>query len=484
MPIKSKNIGMDLVNNTPLVEQIQNEAHVDAVDDMMSEIISERTKIKATAALNMIGALTPVMYYQVIPDASNNYLTDANGPSDIAFDTKKFIEIKDFRVHLTNTTNMENEGSEEEKSYIFNGSLQILPRTIKPNIGDMFIMKYYGRYMCYQISTVNVESYEEDSGFNCDYTMYKTDYTMPESQIAEHKIYRHELVGTTYRPILSSNEIEILNKLKKLYSHLESVYNNLFYDRNIDGYMYRNYDKDKYKYQIKDNININTLGKRGGLYRANYQSDSFTSQNVPHKIRIEEKCYDNLLNIFMTRNRIFRNYDGVLLSVQPLLGEDRVGYKRSIFGCLEAQSIVNYKNTFVLPSSIDILTPEINSYLVGKMNALHVDRIDPIFHDNYEFFPESLTNQLKNGNKLALNGSFKSKLYNSIDSIIIETIVCYVYKAKDDFVDRFLHLYDKMDDLYEHNISYVNIYYLFPLLGYVLEKQLEEMYSDNIELDN
>jgi hypothetical protein len=483
MPIKSKNIGMDLVNNTPLVEQIQNESHVDAVDDMMSEIISERTKIKATAALNMVGALTPVTYYQVVGDSTNNYATDANGPSDIAFDTKKFIEIKDFRVHLTNATNLENEGTEEEKSYIFNGSLQILPRTIKPNIGDMFIMKYYDRYMCYQISSVDVKSYEQDSGFECDYTLYKADYKMPETQIAEKKIYRHELVGTTYRPILTSNELEYLKKFKKLYAHIESVYNNLFYDRNIDGYMYRNYDKDKYNYQIKDNININTLGKRGGLYRANYESDTFTHQNVPHKIHIEEKCYDNLLNIFMTRNRIFRDFDGVLLSVQPLLGDDRVGYKRSIFGCLEAQSIANYKNTFVLPSSIDILTPEINSYLVGKMNALHMDHPDPLFHNDYEFFPESLSNQLKCGNKKDMNEKFGSKMYNSIDSILIETIVRFIYDVTDDFTERFLHLYDHMDDLYEHNISYANIFYLFPLIGYILEKKLEEMYSDNIELE-
>ena len=483
MPIKSKNIGMDLVNNTPLVEQVQNEHTVNAVDDMMSEIIAERTKMKATAALNMIGVMTPVLYYQTVPDSANNYNTDANGPSDLALDTKKFIEIKDFRVHLTNATNMENENSEEEKSYIFNGSLQILPRTIKPNIGDMFIMKYYGRNMCYMISTVDVKSYENDSGFECDYTLYKQDYKMPETQISEHKIYRHELVGSTYRPILSSNEYEILQKLKKLYAHLSSVFNNLFYDKNIDGYMYRNYDKEKNNYQIKDNININTLGKHGGLYRANYQNDSFSHQDVARKICVEEKCYDNLLNIFITRNRIFRDFDGLLLSVQPLLGEDRVAYKRSVFGCLEAQSIANYKNTFVLPSAIEILTPEINSYLVGKMNALHIDQTDPIFHEKYEFFPESLTKNLINGNKLDMNSNFASKVYNSIDSIIIETIVRYVYKKKDDFKDRFLYLYDHIDDLYEHNISYVNIFYLFPLIGYILEKQLEEMYSDNIELE-
>ena len=74
-------------------------------------------------------------------------------------------------------------------------------------------------------------------------------------------------------------------------------------------------------------------------------------------------------------------------------------------------------------------------------------------------------------------------IYNSLDSMMIETIVRYVYNRKDDFVDRFVYLYENMDNLYEHDISYANIYYLFPLIGFILEKQLEEMYKNNIILN-
>ena len=81
-----------------------------------------------------------------------------------------------------------------------------------------------------------------------------------------------------------------------------------------------------------------------------------------------------------------------------------------------------------------------------------------------------------------MNIDCTDKAYASIDVLIIETIVRYVYKSTDDFIDRFKTLYDNIDELYEHNIKPIYIYYLFPLLGYVIEKTIEELYEDNILL--
>jgi hypothetical protein len=481
MPVKYKNSGSDLINNTPIVEKVKDAVTSQTTDDMMSDIVSERLKMKASSAMNMTGVLTPVLYYLGVSDTTNNYATDASGPSDLSYDTKKFTEIKDFRIKLSNSTSLENESDEDEKSYVSTGSFIVLPRTIKPNIGDMFIMLYYGRKMCYQVTSVDVNSYENDSGFECQYVLYKENYTVPEAQIASRKIYRHELVGTTYRPILDSVEYELLKKFEKLYDHLSDVFNNLFYDRTIDSYIYQNYDKEHNNRQIMDNININTLGKRRGLFRANTQADTMAHINIPHVIPLEDKVYDNLLNKFISKNRIFRNYNGLLLSVEPKMGEDRVGYKRSIFGCVESKSIANYKNTFVLPIKIEILSPNINSYFVGKMNAIHTDT--PSLSDKPDFFPENLMTQLINGKNTDMNSKCTSFVYNSLDSFMIETIVRWCYDKRSDFVDRFKYLYENIDNLYEHDISYANIYYLFPLIGYILNRTLEEMYSDNIQLD-
>ena len=481
MPIKYKNSGNDLINNKPFVEKIKESESYNRMEDMMSEITAERLKMKASSMINMVGVLTPVLYYQAVADSNNNYSSDSTGPSDIAFDTKKFIEIKDFKIKLTNEISLDQENDEEEKSYVSNGSFIILPRTIQPNIGDMFIMLYYGRKMCYQVSSVNTVTYESDSGYECEYTLYKQNYEIPKQQISARRIYRHELIGTTYRAVFDEYEVELIDKFEKLYKHLEQVFNYLFYDSEIDGYICKNYDLERDKKQLQDNNNINILGKRYGVFRANTLCDPASYQVIPREIPSEYHVYDNLLNNFIGKNHIFRDYNGLLLSVGPRMGIDNVNYRRSIFGCLETQNISNYKNSFVLPTKVEMLSPEINAYFVGKFNVVHDDEITS-FSELQDFFPQSLVDQLKNGKNKDFNLKFDGIVYNSIESVIIDTIVRFVYKKTDDFVERFTFLYENTDNLYEHVISYANIYYLFPILGFIIERKLEEMYSSNSSL--
>lgn len=481
MPIKYKHSGNDLINNVPFVEKITESESYDRMEDMMSEVISERLKMKASSMVNMVGVLTPVLYYQAVADSNNNYSSDSTGPSDIAFDTKKFIEIKNFKIKLSNATSLDQENDEEEKSYVSNGSFIVLPRTIQPNIGDMFMMTYYGRKMCYQVSSVNTVTYENDSGYECEYTLYKQDYEIPKNQIAAKRIYRHELIGTTYRAVFDEYEVELIDKFEKLYKHLENVFNYLFYDSEIDGYICKNYDIERDKKQLLDNNNINMLGKRYGSFRANALGDPGSYQVIPREIPTEYQVYDNLLNNFIGKNHIFRNYSGLLLAVGPRLGIDNVNYRRSVFGCLETQNISNYKNNFVLPTKVQMLTPEINAYFVGKFNVIHDDEITS-FSELPDFFPQPLVEQIKTGKNRDLNLLFNGTIYDSIESVIIDTIVRFIYKKTDDFVDRFVYLYDNTDNLYEHNISYANIYYLFPMLGFIIERKLEEMYTSNSNL--
>ena len=69
MPIKYNETGMDLVNATPLLDRVI-DVNPSASEDMMSEILSQKMKMKATSMLNMVGVLTPVTYYQAVADSS------------------------------------------------------------------------------------------------------------------------------------------------------------------------------------------------------------------------------------------------------------------------------------------------------------------------------------------------------------------------------------------------------------------------------
>lgn len=476
----------DYLSSIPITERIttpQTETIQNNTEDMLSEIVEDRTKMKNTSIMEMVGVLTTVTYYRSVKDPQNNYASDSNGPNNVALDTKKYDEISKFKVKINGAASFGQEGEEDNKSYESSGSLVILPRTIKPVEGDLFIMTYYGRDVCYRISTVETKAFEQDSGFECQYSQYKEDYRLPESMIASRYIYYHEFVGTTYRPVLTLKEYENIQHLGDLCNHISQVFNDLFYDKTVNGYLYKNYDAQKRgKDYLLDNNNINTLGKRGGLFRGNYDGDSIAYQNRPRVVRKEDIAYDNMLNHFITKNRIFRKYDGVTLSVEALLNLDRVSYKRSIFNCLETRTVANFKNTFVSPINIDFMQHGVPSYLVGKKNVIYSD-VPITDASEEEIFPIKLTTKLKDGKQSDdMKDSCNNKMYASIEAMIIETIVRFVYKATDDFIDRFEYLYNNIDKLYEHNIKYSDIYYLFPMLGYVIEKSLEEIYSDNILL--
>ena len=494
MPIKyNKNQGSDdYINNVPITEQISNQDSTEQkINDMLSNIIEEKQKLNNTSMIKMMSSLTSVTYYHIVPElsANNSIASDSSGPSDIGVETKKYQKIKNFLVKLDSGLSTSQEGEEDDKNYSASGTLTILPRTIKPMEGDHFIMSYYNKTYCWKIDSVETLSFESDTGFKCEYSIYKENYDFPDSCISQVYTYHHEFIGTTYRPILTLEEYETLKNAGKLYDHLSDVYNSLFYDKVINGYIFKDYDYEKSNKHFMDNNNINTLGRRGGVFRGSYDGEVYNIIDAPIKIRDEAKAYDNFINEFMLKNKVFRKFEGILLSVEPMLAIDRVGYKRSIYNCLEANTVAYFKNTSVSPIEIKLLQNGVCSYLVGKKNVIyHPENDDYNVHlpvkpgPHSHFFPQTLTDQLLNGKSLDMEVKCTGKVYSSIDNFIIETITRYVYNKTDDFIDRIKYLYEHIDSLYEHEISYNNIFYLFPLLGYVLEHSLRKIYSDNVEL--
>ena len=93
MPVRYDDIGLNgqnMQDTTPLVEKIDAKKQYDAVSDMMSNIIDEKQKMKNTAAIDMVGTLTPVTYYQVLAESSANYATNNSQPSDLSINDTKF----------------------------------------------------------------------------------------------------------------------------------------------------------------------------------------------------------------------------------------------------------------------------------------------------------------------------------------------------------------------------------------------------------
>lgn len=490
MPIKYddlNNVGVDPIldgQQTPLVEHLNDKPKSDVISDVMTNIIENKEKLKNTSLINMIGVLTPVTYFHITHDPTGNYATDTNGPNDISVNMNKYTKINNFKIRMSSENNFDNDIDEQEKSYISSGSMIILPRTLKPYENDMFVMKYYNKYLWYRVTSVKVKGFENDSGFECEFTLYDTleNFNIAKEFIIEEVDYIQELVGTTYRPIMASTDYAKLRKIQNLYNHLSGVFNSLFYDKRINCYLLKYHEEVK---TYKENItNINTLGKQKGLFRANYNLEF--NINLPKPVNMENIYYDSLLNEFIAKNNIFRSYDGLLIAIEPVLPQDRTVYRRSIFGCLETTSVSYYKNTIVSPINITISQPGLPAFFVGKKNIIHSAE-KSLYNsgnpdDEVELLPSNLVNRILNGKTLDLTTHCSKSVYGSVDSLIIETIVRYVYKHTDDFLDRFMYLHDHIDDLYETVIAHPNIYYLFPLLGFVIDKSVKTIYQDNVYL--
>lgn len=495
MPIKYNNYKEkdDFIGNVPISEQI-NEVPEDQAKmaDMLSNIIKEKQKSDNTSIIKMMGALTPVTYYHTVSNAINTSIaSDAQGPADVANDSKSYEKIKNFLVKIESSVDLTSPDNENDKAYNASGSLYILPRTIQPVEGDYFIMEYYNKTYCWFVTSVELSTFESGTGFKCAFEMYKKDYTPDESQVVETYIYHHEFTGTTYRPILTNEEFEILQHGGEVYNHLSDVFNDLFYNRSINNYIFKDYDYEKSNNNYKDINNINTLGLRGGVFRAAFDGEDKTMISHPRVVKEEAMAYDNFLNEFVYKNKIFRKYNGMLLTIEPLLTIDRISYKRSVYNCIETNTVAYFKNTSVSPINVPMLQQGLCSYLVGKKNVIyHENDMNTFLETNYkpdmpdcfsEFFPHSLTDSILNGKNVDMNTKCTGIVYASIENFIIETITRYIYNKTDDFIDRIKYLYENLDNLYEHEIAYNKIFYLFPMLGYVIEHTLQKLYSDNID---
>ena len=497
MPIKYNNIndiGLDPISNgkeTPMFEELDDRKRNDNLDNVIHTLVEKKQQMKETSLINKIGYLNTVTYYHIYHEPGSNYAIDANRPNDIATQTNRYIKINNFKIKLPSAMDLSNEGDDQEKSYTTDGTCIILPRTLKPYENDLFLMKYYGRWTWFCITSVEVKSAETDSGFECQFTMWNNndDWSLPDEMIYKEENFIQELVGTEYRPIMESVDYENLRKIKDLYSTMSRTYNSLFYDKSVNIYSLKNYDKQPEI--IENNININTLGRRNGLFRPTYDLEN--PDRSPTPVTVEEISYDDLLNQFIKEHRIFRSFDNLLITVEPLLPLDRIAFQRSIFGCIDSKNVSYFKNTSVSASKITMLQPGLPAYLIGKKIVVHhianntgritAESLNPSKDD--EYLSSDLIEHICTVNKTDPNLDVHCSefVYGAgMESFFIDTIVRYICDKDFDFVDRFLYLYNNISELTEVSLRYNTIYYMFPMIAFIIEKTIEKEYQDNILL--
>jgi hypothetical protein len=140
-----------------------------------------------------------------------------------------------------------------------------------------------------------------------------------------------------------------------------------------------------------------------------------------------------------------------------------------------------------------MLQPGLPAYLIGKKIVVHhianntgritAESLNPSKDD--EYLPSDLIERICTVNKTDPNLDIHCSQFvygAGMESFFIDTIVRYICDKDFDFVDRFLYLYNNISELTEVSLRYNTIYYMFPMIAFIIEKTIEKEYQDNILL--
>ena len=120
----------------------------------------------------------------------------------------------------------------------------ILPNTIKPRVGDYFLLSFPGiKEYLFRVNNFRYNTIQSDAFYLVDADIKVIGTNLEENQmtgqIVETYLTVFENIGTQDRCFLKSNDAEYLNNLADLYYKLRDYYRNAFYVRDLNCFTYQ-----------------------------------------------------------------------------------------------------------------------------------------------------------------------------------------------------------------------------------------------------
>lgn len=469
--------------NQPVSQSLQQKVSRDIIDERLSN--------KNSAMIDMIGMLTPVTWFhQVVSGPNTQYSMNTSANSDIAFESKKYDVYNNFQVKFDSKIENSDEGdSETVRSRITEGTLIVLPRSIKPFENDIICFVYLDKFNIYRITNVEPLSMESDQSFRCSFTLFMSDKFLTEKDFKEsisivnEYIFKPELVGTTYRPILTYKEDEFITNMRELYNTIGKIYIDNCYDTTLNTFFLRYYGSETntlthLKPQDFENpIDGSIVRPINELYYPK-QFSSYYGQDprVKYVEYYPINMYDNLMTYFIKTNRIFYEVEGQIYVPDLLLTIEEGVYMRSIFTAIEKRDPRRFVNKYTDSSKISVKHPGTSALLLGKYIISHFEGSTGT---SVQLIPEVLKDLITNPPD-SIIVPFREKQYDNYTALISEIIARHVLRISSDLEEPLNTLHENMCYLFSDSVKPENIYYLYPMLGYVIMKTLEEKFSEKV----
>ena len=190
-----------------------------------------------------------VTYYQIIPEASRedysledvHSLTGKNAPI-------RYRRIKHVTVYGIDALNISNELTQRGIESTISGTGIIVPAVpLRPMIGEFFSIEGYGLDdHLFQISDVQYDKASSNKYYQFTYKLWQENSAIIYDNVIEECILQEKADGSGELEIVTEDEAATQEGLQNLVDGLIDKYEKMFYDPEIDNFVYKAIKKDKY----------------------------------------------------------------------------------------------------------------------------------------------------------------------------------------------------------------------------------------------
>ena len=374
---------------------------------------------------------TIVTYYNINHNASTIDKGSSTLYDDIGQNSSlRFNKIENFHLYGIEKINVNLDVGEYGLESPIEGEALILPNTIVPVPGDMFIINHViDKPYLFMVTGIGIDTlYTGANFYKISYKLTRTDMdaltSLETVQTIKRFTYKAGNVGTTLAPLIESNQAELIDKIEDNIDTLLNYYMNLFYKNSVQNFILE--------------------------YQHMY-------------------LYDPYLIEFMIRNKLFalsgNNYFHVEQAVY--IGDTfALEYDHSIFKDIEIKKS-NMRLNSVYPVPVD------------DPNSLLVDRLESYYKLSNKVMYKDYDNPINWLDMDLLDRVINNELYDEDSNLYYRNLlILYMNNKEFDITDKI------MNSIMDLEFNYTKeLFYMIPILVFILKSYVNKQQEARKKID-
>ena len=374
---------------------------------------------------------TIVTYYNINHNASTLDKGSSTLYDDIGQNSSlRFNKIENFHLYGIEKINVNLDIGEYGLESPIEGEALILPNTIVPVPGDMFIINHViDKPYLFMVTGIGIDTlYTGANFYKISYKLTRTDMdaltSLETVQTIKRFTYKAGNVGTTLTPLIESNQAELIDKIEDNIDTLLNYYMNLFYKNSVQNFILE--------------------------YQHMY-------------------LYDPYLIEFMIRNKLFalsgNNYFHVEQAVY--IGDTfALEYDHTIFKDIEIKKS-NMRLNSVYPVPVD------------DPNSLLVDRLESYYKLSNKVMYKDYDNPINWLDMDLLDRVINNELYDEDSNLYYRNLlILYMNNKEFDITDKI------MNSIMDIEFNYTKeLFYMIPILVFILKSYVNKQQEARKKID-